>query len=182
MEKPVFKNILLISGSGRNCGKTTLVCNIINQLAEHNVIGLKISPHFHQTNDKQEIISIGEGYKIYREKDTSSGKDSSRMLAAGAETVYFAQCHDDKLPELFETLKKLLPIEIPVVCESGSFVVHYSPGMHILVKETNNSSVKRSYLNNLRVADKIFLSSEISLSNLQYSFSYLKYVWEISQL
>lgn len=182
MLKPHFNNVLLVSGSGRNCGKTTLVCNIIKQLAEQNVIGLKISPHFHQTNEKQDIISIGDGYKLYRENDTSSGKDSSIMLAAGAKTVYFAQCADDKLPALIDDLKKLLPIEIPVVCESGSFVVYYSPGMHILVKDPINSSLKPSYLYNLRIADKVILSSEISSYHLQYSFSYSEFGWEISQL
>ncbi len=50
MAKINFNNVILISGSGRNCGKTTVACHIISQLAKMGqVTGLKISPHFHIT-------------------------------------------------------------------------------------------------------------------------------------
>ena len=67
-----FKNILLVSGAGRNCGKTTVACNIIGQLKkEGQVIGLKITPHFHTTGNNQQIVKEGVGYKIFRETDVS---------------------------------------------------------------------------------------------------------------
>jgi len=43
-----YPNILLVSGNGRNSGKTTLACKIIERFSkDHEITGLKISPHFH---------------------------------------------------------------------------------------------------------------------------------------
>ena len=44
-------NLLIISGSGKNVGKTLLACQIIKHFSRNStVIGLKISPHFHNNN------------------------------------------------------------------------------------------------------------------------------------
>ncbi len=87
--------MVLLSGSGRNVGKTTLACNVIRHLSEYRTVyGLKLSPHFHKMNHLQKLIAHGEGYKVYRELDPDSGKDSAKMLAAGAREVYFIQCED----------------------------------------------------------------------------------------
>ena len=62
----LVKNMVLVSGSGRNCGKTTVACNLITQLSENEfVYGLKITPHFHLTGQKQELlIEEKEGGKL----------------------------------------------------------------------------------------------------------------------
>jgi hypothetical protein len=178
-----FRNILLVSGSGRNCGKTTLCCLLINQLKKSDrVIGLKISPHFHINQQSHNIIFEGPDYTIYKETEKTSGKDSSRMLAAGAEKVYFIQCTDENLPDLYPNLKHLLPDEIPVVCESGSLANHYIPGMHILIKPIDGSSLKPSYLSNLKIADRLISANEFLLSNLNYSIIYSKDGWRMNKL
>lgn len=179
MTKPQFNNVLLISGSGRNCGKTTLICNIISSMPKNSTIGLKISPHFHHTCEHQELIAVGDGYKIFKENDINSGKDSARMLASGAKEVYFVQCDDDKLPELSNILLELLPIDIPVVCESGSFAKYYSPGTHILIMNPDTNSTKLSYQYNLNKAQRVILTNEISTSYSKPSFSFSKKGWEI---
>ena len=173
-----FKNLLLVSGSGRNCGKTTVACEIISHLRkESTVIGMKITPHFHVAGCKQEVIAEGDGYCIYKENDVASSKDSSRMLQAGAEKVYFVQCNDVTLVSIYNKLKKLLPVNIPIVCESGSFANVFKPGLHILVEGNNPDKSKQSYLLNLRKADKVLefnnkVSDEflhnITFTNSQY--------------
>lgn len=173
----------MVSGSGRNCGKTTLCCLLINQLKKSDrVIGLKISPHFHTNKQINTIVFEGSDYTVYNETEKESGKDSSRMLAAGAEKVYFIQCTDEKLPYLYSILKHLLPDDIPVVCESGSFANHYKPGMHILIKPIDSSSLKPSYFSKLKIADKIISAHEFSVSNLNYSIIYSEYGWEMKKL
>ncbi len=158
-----FENIILVSGSGRNCGKTTIACHIIKQLkTKDKVIGLKITPHFHVTDSGQEIIAKGDGYSIYMEKDTESNKDSSRMLRSGAEKVYFVQCNDEALMGIYEILKQLLPDNITVVCESGSFVNIFEPELHILVEGTNPDKSKKSYISNMKKADIIINFEEFA--------------------
>jgi len=156
-----FDNILLISGSGRNSGKTTLACNIIKHLSKsREVIGLKISPHVHLTGKNQEIIMQEEHFSIFRESDSNSGKDSSRMLDAGAMEVYFVLCDDENLWRIEKNLIKIASKGYPVICESGSFAKRYTPGLHILVKGENPDNAKKSYRYNLEMANLVVLSEK----------------------
>ena len=45
-----------------------------------------------------DLLTISEktGYAIYEETDRNSFKDTSRMLTAGADKVYFAKVWDDQ--------------------------------------------------------------------------------------
>ena len=177
-----FRNILLVSGSGRNCGKTTVACNIINQLKRNRIVyGLKITPHFHKTGDLQQIVEEGNGYKIYRETDYCSGKDSSRMLVAGAKEVYFIQCSDENLLRIYARTKQLIPEGYPIVCESGSFATAYKPGLHILVVGADIDDSKKSYYSNLRKAEIITTSDEFTQSNLSPLISYAGTSWTINK-
>ncbi len=177
-----FSNILLVSGSGRNCGKTTVACDIIQQIGKNGIVfGLKISPHFHRSEEGQQIIESGPNYKIFSETDLSSGKDSSRMLAAGAKEVYFVQCTDAKLMEVSEKLKQIVPIDYPIVCESGSFANFYKPGLHILVVGSNADETKKSYKSNLKKAELIISSDEFISSNLSENISFSDMQWTLSE-
>lgn len=177
-----LRNILLVSGSGRNCGKTTVVCNIIRHLAKTEiVVGLKISPHFHPSENKQQIVAEGEGYRIFRETDVYSGKDSSRMLSAGASEVFFIQCADAELHKVYEHLMKIIPADYPVVCESGSFANIYRPGLHLLIKGINADDSKKSYLSNLKLADVILTQKDFSQTQLHFKIDFLDKRWTIKQ-
>lgn len=177
-----FKNILLVSGSGQNCGKTTLVCNIISQFSKNTKIyGLKISPHFHRTGNNQPLVAEGPGYKIFRETDKNSEKDSSRMLNAGAEEVYFIQCADHDLEETYNQLKNLIPENVPVICESGSLAGVFNPGKHILVKSTNNNYPKDFYQSNLNIADVFINQDEFSQTKLNYQIEFSHRRWTINK-
>lgn len=176
-----FNNILQISGSGRNCGKTTLACNIIGKLAnEGKVFGLKITPHFHHTGSNQKLIGEGVGYKIFRETDKNSNKDSSRMLKAGAKEVYFIQCTDSILPEIYDELKTMIPTNSPIICESGSFANVFKPGLHLLVKGINADNSKKSYISNLKKADLIITPDEFSPRSLNFNIENSKMHWTIN--
>lgn len=171
-----------MSGSGQNCGKTTLVCNIISRLSKKSkVYGLKISPHFHRTGNNQQLVGEGDGFKIFRETDKSSEKDSSRMLDAGADEVYFIQCADDELEGVYNNLKKLIPEKYPVVCESGSFAGVFKPGKHILVKGLIADNTKESYLINLNKADIIIQQNDFSQTKLNYQIEYSDKHWTINK-
>lgn len=175
-----LNNIILISGSGRNVGKTTLACNIIKKLSlEKDVVGLKISPHFHKTSQLQKLISEGEGFKVYQELDINSAKDSSRMLESGAVKVYFIQCSDDKIKIALESISNLLPTNSPIVCESGSFANTYEPGLHLLVVDANPDENKISYQNNLKNADQIIAKNDFNTEENFFDLKYEGTNWKI---
>jgi len=163
-----IKNILLVSGSGRNCGKTTLVCNIISSLSKGNskVLGLKISPHFHIMDEKQLLSHKEEGINIYEEKNPNSEKDSGRMLKAGAKKVYFIQCDDKLLEQAYIKFTEFISSDDLVICESGSLSNIYKPGLHILVRGDNFDAKKKSFINNLAKADLIVRQSSFGVNKL----------------
>lgn len=173
MVKTLFNNVLLVSGSGRNCGKTTLACNLIGDLSNHHhVIGLKITPHIHIIDNQQELLFGGEGYNIYKEHNFSSGKDSSRMLDAGAREVYFVECNDENLSKVETILKRILHKDAVVVCESGSFASVFKPGYHILVEGLELDTSKKSYINNRTIADQIIQQADFSEGNMKLTIKY----------
>jgi len=178
-----LNNILLVSGSGRNCGKTTFACHAISQLSKvGKVIGLKISPHFHLTGNKQKLVDRGEGFQVFQETDLLSEKDSSRMLQAGACEVFFIQCNDMNLSGIWGEMKKLIPENVPVVCESGSFSNVYLPGMHVLVVENVPDKSKKSYFENVEKADFIVKKEEFSLENFGFEILFKGNKWTLNKL
>ena len=154
--KKNVQNLLLVSGTGRNSGKTTFACEVIKNLSrERSVYTLKISPHFHRLSEKQELISESINYKIYREYDRNLSKDSSRMLAAGATASYFIQCDDRHLTETVQLVLTFIPEGCPIVCESGSVSTYFKPGLHLLIENKNREESKKSCIENGQLADRV---------------------------
>lgn len=134
-------NILILAGTGRNIGKTVLACRILAQLAKnHESMGVKISPHFHPLEEKQEYIHQSENFVII-EENSNTKKDSSRMLQAGADRVFYIQCKKEYLSDALERLFPLLNPEAPVVVESGGLYDLVEPGLLIYI--TGNEMKKK---------------------------------------
>lgn len=111
-------DFILISGSSRNVGKTTLACKIIETLSfKGEVIAVKISKHVHQLTEKHKVIFELPGLLIAEELDNRSSKDSSRYLQSGAFRSFFVQANDDQFSVLAVWLKENLTGT--VVCETG---------------------------------------------------------------
>jgi hypothetical protein len=181
--KKKLPQILLISGSGRNCGKTSLACALISQLSSSKkVVGLKISPHFHKIGHKQELLFENKDVKIYQEKDSTSGKDSARMLRAGAIKSYFIQCEDKNISEAWDWIVSKIPENVPVVCESGSLASVFKPGLHLLVKGKNPDKLKRSYVKNKELSDKIVHFDGQNFDLNFTGFSYSGNQWTLKEL
>jgi len=136
-------NALIIVGTDRNAGKTTLACKII----EHNacrtpIIALKISPHFHPIDDEKEVMARSENYMIIRENDHDSWKDSSRFLRSGAAEVYYMQVWDQNLLPAFNAFLNICGPRRTMVIESGWLRNLVEPGMFIIVNRKGNGVYK----------------------------------------
>lgn len=140
-------NLLIIAGTGTKTGKTSMACRIISKLKEKGVTAVKISPHFHEKTEGLEEIETGKGYAIYSETNADSGKDTSRMLRAGAAKVILATVWDSDLEEVFRRILMEIPEGSPVVCESPALRKYYEPGLFIIM--TSASVIKRQDLNYL---------------------------------
>lgn len=118
-----------IFGTGRNVGKTTFACRLIQYLSsEMEVCAIKISPHFHHTENSNGILYADANLIISKEEFANNNKDTSRMLAAGAKNVFFIQCKDDYLEKAIEIIKDKITFTNPIVCESASIQNIIKPG------------------------------------------------------
>jgi hypothetical protein len=132
MKSVKLPHMLLISGTGRNSGKTTLACAIINKFSKlYSIAAIKISPHIHNIHKGTKIIVDEEKIYIEEELNYLSGKDSSLMLAAGALKSFFIMSSDEKI-------LTLIPENYYLVCESGGLRKWKVPGLFLIL---NNSSV-----------------------------------------
>jgi len=135
----IINNLLLIAGTGNKSGKTTLACKVIEQHREHGIIGIKITPHFHETTPGLILLSEKPGSSIYEETNPELQKDSSRMLRAGASKVFFAKVTDEDLLAVFKEILKHIPTGIPIICESPALRYFIVPGLFIIMNsETSN--------------------------------------------
>lgn len=139
-----YPNLLIIAGAGRNCGKTTIACQIIKKLSQtHSVVGVKISPHFHKLNDNDKIIYENENYTVVEEINNTS-KDSSLLLQSGAKQSFYIQAYDTAVAEAFAIVSERIDSKSLIVCESGGLGKYITPGLLLFVEgtESKNAEVK----------------------------------------
>lgn len=153
----ISKNILLISGSGRNIGKTSFIRRVIAKNAVKKPVAIKITPHFHEPTDGLVAVSINDGFRVYQETNNSSDKDSSLFLQAGAEKVFYIQTTDLYLNEAFSHIANLLSPEQPIIVESAALRKYIVPGLYIFIQKKYEDT-KQSALEMQKLADVIIYS------------------------
>ena len=171
-----IKNLLLIAGTGTKSGKTTMACRIIRQFKELKIIGIKITPHFHETTTGLITISEESGYSIYEETDPDSFKDTSRMLRAGASRVYFAKVWDDQLFKVFNEIMRQVPEGAPVICESPALRHFVEPGIFIIM--TSKPINKQKDISNLQKSPHVMfqLGELAGIETLPFGFEKGKWI------
>ena len=66
----ILSNILLVSGSGRNTGKTSFACSVINHFNnKFNICAIKISSHIHKLDYEMVEIFNSNNFKIFKEEN-----------------------------------------------------------------------------------------------------------------
>lgn len=147
---------LIISGNGRNTGKTTFACKVIASVSkQYPLTAIKVSPHFHPEEDRGEIILKDKHFIIRKEENPQRDKDSSRMLRAGASQVYYLEVLDAHLEEAMDTLLSIRQTEGPVICESGGMRSFIKPSLFIMTNSKDSQDLKAGFKNLVPLADKI---------------------------
>ncbi len=135
-------NLLIIAGSGNKSGKTTMACRLADQMRDKHIVAVKITPHFHDSTPGLEFVAGGDGYSVSEETNRDTSKDTSRMLKAGAERVFYARVSDSTIMAAFEEILKKIPEGSPVVCESPALRQFVEPGLFIIMKSVHNENQK----------------------------------------
>lgn len=153
------RELLIVGGTGRDVGKTELVCRLIAAFGDrYPIYGLKVSAiypdelqhHGHHTKDELRG-------SLYRETNAETHKDTARMLRAGAREVYYLREDGAKIGEGYALFRELLPAGALVVCESNSLAGIVRPALHIVVRGADGF-VKPRAMAQLNRADVVVVS------------------------
>jgi hypothetical protein len=138
-------SMLMIGGSGRNVGKTTLICAVIRKFAPSApIIGLKVTSirpgeeDFHGHHDQP----LTTTFSIFEETNAGSAKDTGKMLRAGALKVYFIQTTDEQMHQAMEAFFKLVHQNSIIICETRSLRRFIKPGLFILITDPAHMDFK----------------------------------------
>ena len=135
------EKILMIGAAGKNAGKTEFVCQLIQKFKDvHKVFGLKVTT-LHEEVDKGQLPP-GKTYILSEETGGSPGKDTVRMLEAGAEKVFWLRATVDGLERGFHEFREYLSGNELVICESNSLRRVVEPGLFMIMKRTDTGPVK----------------------------------------
>jgi len=150
MQRP---NFMIVSGNGRNTGKTSFVCDVIRKICKkYTVTAIKVSPHYHEKHI-QEPLFEDAGYAIWEEHRQDGVKDSSRMLLSGASRVYYIESTDAHLSYALAHLLPLIPPGNAVICESGGLRKLIEPSLLVLLNKEGLEEKKQSYMDLLPLSD-----------------------------
>jgi len=142
--------LILIAGTARNVGKTTLVCRFIKEIsAQKQVVALKFTTVKKGQENLHKLHEIPQTYFIYEEKNINSTKDTARMKKAGAIKSYWVVAQEDYVEEAIAMFFSKINSDTYIVAESAVLRKYINPRLFIIVdrKEAVN---KKKYIQELR--------------------------------
>lgn len=144
-------NLIIIGGSSRNVGKTSLCLDLISRYApDLEITGLKISaikPDDTIYHGTHALVLNGVNFRIFEEKNAESNKDTARMLKAGAKRAVYIEALEEHMPEAFAGFRKIYETAGPIISESRSLRNLAIPSLFILLKHYNPALIKPDFHN-----------------------------------
>jgi hypothetical protein len=134
------RNLLLIGAAGRNVGKTTLAAALVEKMREWNrpvnaakiiTVERKGAPCPHGGRGCG-ACSLDSDFVLCREYAHTGGKDTARLLAAGADRVFLLRSLKTALPSAFAALQKENG-GLPLIAESNSLRAAVSPALFVML-------------------------------------------------
>jgi len=152
MEELYIHQMVLIGSTGRNSGKTVLAAALIRKWKNDcPIVGLKITTV--QEKDGKcprggagcgVCSSMDGSYEIYEEVNQNANKDTSRLLSAGAEKVYWLKTLKSHIYEGIKKLLEIIPENDLIICESNSLRNVVRPRSFIMLNNQVNAPIKKS--------------------------------------
>ena len=115
--KPI---IIGIGGGHSGAGKTTMACEILKKVEGWGAIKFTKTSFYSSITDDQEVLS-------------AKGKDTGRLLEAGAEKVLWVQSSGDELAETASMAVQMLSNLPGIVVEGNSMIEMLPPDIVVFV-------------------------------------------------
>jgi len=158
--------MLMIGSAGTNAGKTEFACSLLSRFGgSNNITGIKVTAI--EERDGQcprggegcgVCSSLDGAYSITEETDSSSGKDTARLLAAGAGRVFWLRAMKAHMKDAATSLLDIIGPDAISICESNSLRHVVEPGLFLIVENNDQKVWKDSALQVKTYADRIVVS------------------------
>jgi molybdopterin-guanine dinucleotide biosynthesis protein A len=144
--------MLMIGATARNAGKTELACTLLNRFrSRHAIFGVKTTVIRNEYGMCPRggrgcgaCTTLADDFDITEETDSQSGKDTSRMLRAGAKQVFWLRVHEEHVAEGVARLNELIGRDGVSICESNSLRHAVEPGLFLMVRNPRSTACKES--------------------------------------
>jgi hypothetical protein len=167
-----LSNMVMVGAAHKNVGKTEFCCDLIRKYARHEqVIGIKVTPEDGPVD--------GDNWQIYEETGEETGKDTTRMLEAGASSVYWVCVQQDFLEEAMEDLLEDLPDGACLVCESTRVRHVIEPGVFVIIRKMAQEGMKPSCEALIDQADQVVVFEANSWDVTPESVSFVDGSWQL---
>ena len=141
-------SVVVVGGHTRNIGKTSVVAGLIAALPERRWTAIKITQFGHgvcsANGEPCDCETADHTIAISEERDTGSGTDSSRYLAAGAVKSYWVRTRQGQLSEAMPRVRELLARGENVIVESNSVLRFLQPDVSLSVLDPGVVDFKES--------------------------------------
>jgi molybdopterin-guanine dinucleotide biosynthesis protein A len=152
----------MVGAGGRDSGKTEFACALIRRFGGKTpIVALKVTPgeeaNLGAAPDRAGTVVQSEPgrYRIVEETNPDTGKDTSRLLSAGAARVYWLRVSTDYLEGGLNAVLDLAGPDSCMVCESSGLRLVAEPGLFFLLKKRGAVEEKPSTVRVKRYADRV---------------------------
>jgi len=119
--------IVVVGGSGKDVGKTALVCAVIAALPDFGWTAVKITGHDYAPSRDPRQTSSAVTAVVCEETQAGQGTDTARYLAAGAKRALLVTRSGDRVP--IAEIRAALGNDRNVIFESNRIVEELKPDL-----------------------------------------------------
>ncbi len=141
--------VIVVGGTGRGVGKTSLLCGLVAGLPELRWTVVKLTSHAH-----------GKDASIMEERAPGQHTDTGRYLAAGAYRALLVMAQDSELGAVVRRLWEQIDSNAPLLFESNRIVDYCQPDVCLAVDGRSEVADKPSYAKLLARADAVVVRSQ----------------------
>ena len=154
--------LVIVGGSTRNIGKTSVVAGLIAALKERDWTAIKITQYGHgicSADGKEcDCATADHTVAFTEERDRSGRSDSSRYLMAGAKRSLWVRTQQGELFEAMPRLRREIAEAGNVIVESNSLLQFVRPDLFLSVLDPAVEDFKGSARRYLDRADLILMT------------------------
>jgi hypothetical protein len=158
--------VVVIGGHTRNIGKTSVMAGLIGSLPEMQWTAIKITQYGHgicsANGEPCDCVTADHSLAVSEERDTCTGTDTSRYLAAGAARSLWVRTQQGQLAEAMPRVRKEITAARNALVESNSVLHFLRPDLYLAVLDPANPDFKPSALRYLDRADALLLASPLA--------------------